>query len=93
MPKALLRVRLIPKAARNAVDRREGDVLHVRVTAPPVDGAANRALIELLADTLRVRKTAIRLKSGASSREKRLEIEGLETEAMWELLTRSEITE
>jgi len=83
---ASLRVRLTPKAGRNEIVRREGDVLHVRVTAPPVDGAANKALIELLADALRIRKTAVRLKSGAASREKRLDIEGLDTEEMWRRL-------
>jgi uncharacterized protein YggU (UPF0235/DUF167 family) len=52
-------------------------VLHLRVAAPPVDGAANSALIAYLSDVLGVRKSAIIIKSGTSSREKKLEIDEL----------------
>ncbi len=79
---ALLRVRLTPKGGRNEVIRREGDVLHVRVAAPPVDGAANRALIELLSDVLKVPKSRIAFHSGETSREKTLRIAGLDAAAL-----------
>jgi uncharacterized protein len=49
-------------------------VLHVRVTAAPVNGAANRALVELLGKTLRVAPTSIRIESGATSPRKRLSV-------------------
>jgi uncharacterized protein (TIGR00251 family) len=78
MPSALLRVRLTPRADRNRIVREEGDVLHVRVTAPPVEGAANAALLALLSDALGVRKTALSIKAGAAAREKIVEIEGVE---------------
>jgi len=67
-------VRLIPRAARSAVAGvREGALL-VRVTAAPVDGAANRALLELLAKALRVGVTALRIESGSTSPRKRLSV-------------------
>ena len=67
-------VRLIPRASRTAVAGVREGVLHVRVTAAPVDGAANRALTELLSKTLRVGVTGIRIEAGASSSRKRLSV-------------------
>ena len=67
-------VRLIPRASRTAVAGVREGVLHVRVTAAPVDGRANRALTELLGKTLRVGTTAIRIESGATSSRKRLSV-------------------
>ena len=67
-------VRLIPRASRNAVAGVREGVLHVRVTAAPVDGAANRALIELLGKALRVGVTAVRIESGATASRKRLSV-------------------
>ena len=67
-------VRLIPRAARSAIAGvREGALL-VRVTAAPVNGAANKALLDLLSATLKVPKTAIRIESGATSPRKRLSV-------------------
>src|SRR5438105_303353 len=75
---ALLRVRLTPKGGRNALIKREDDILHARVSAPPVDGAANRALLELLSDALRVPKSRLAFQSGETSREKVLRVMGLD---------------
>lgn len=59
----------------------QDDVVSIKLTAPPVEGAANKACIEFLADRLGIKKSQIELKSGASSREKAFSIEGLtETE-------------
>ena len=70
-------VRVSPRARRNSVDGvREGRLV-VRVTAPPVDRAANDAVILLLADRLSLPKRAIRIVSGETSRQKSVEIEGL----------------
>lgn len=82
MSSAILRVRLSPRSSRNALLRFEGGILYIRVTAPPVDGAANAALIELLADSLKTRKSAISIKSGASSREKSVIIEGMDSDQL-----------
>ena len=57
-------------------------MLHARVAAPPVDGAANRALIALLSDHLGIPKSRITIQSGESARVKVLRLEGLEPEAL-----------
>ena len=72
--RAQFAVRLIPRASRNAVAGVREGVLHVRVTAAPVNGAANRGLLELLGKTLRIGPTAIRIESGATASRKRLSV-------------------
>ena len=67
-------VRLIPRASRNAVVGVREGVLHVRVTAAPVNGAANAALREQLSKTLRIGVTSLRIESGATSSRKRLSV-------------------
>ena len=67
-------VRLVPRASRTAIGGVRAGVLHVRVTAAPVNGAANRALIEVLGKSLRLAPTAIRIESGATSARKRLSV-------------------
>jgi uncharacterized protein (TIGR00251 family) len=77
---AILDVRVIPRARRSEIAGRRGNALLVRLNAPPVDGAANKALIEILADALGVARSAISIISGETSRAKRVSIAGL-TEA------------
>ncbi|HMD35212.1 MAG TPA: DUF167 domain-containing protein [Vicinamibacterales bacterium] len=68
-------VRIVPRAKKTAIDGvRDGAVL-IRVAAPPVDNAANDALIEFLSDTLRVPRRSIRIVSGERSRVKRVAID------------------
>lgn len=80
MSKRRLRVRLQPKASRNEVygwktDPETGDeVLQVRVTAPPVDGKANKALIKLLAKEFKTPKSRIEIVQGETSRDKVIEL-------------------
>ena len=54
---------------------RHGDALKVQVHAPPVEGAANAALLELLADTLQLPRRAIRILRGSTGREKLVEVD------------------
>jgi uncharacterized protein (TIGR00251 family) len=70
----LLTVHVQPGARRPAVGGLHGDALKVRVTAPPVDGRANKAVLELVAATLGLPTSALALVSGATSRRKRLRI-------------------
>ncbi len=70
-------VRVQPRASRPGVDGLHGEALRVRVGAPPVDGAANDAVVEVLAAALGVPRRAVRIVSGASSRSKVVEIEGV----------------
>jgi len=72
-----LNVRVIPRGRRTEVSGIRGDALLVRVAAPPVEGAANEAVIDLIAATCRVPRRAIRLVSGESSRQKRIAIDGV----------------
>jgi len=76
-----LAVRLTPRASRNGVDGvvtgADGrPALQIRLTAPPVDGAANDALIAFLAKTLDMRKSDISIVSGQTSRLKILQLSG-----------------
>ncbi|HEX5217246.1 MAG TPA: DUF167 domain-containing protein [Vicinamibacterales bacterium] len=73
-------VRVVPRSPRTAIDGvRDGRVV-VRVNAPPVDGAANDAVIAALAEALGVPKRDIRIATGVTSRNKSLEIAGLSRE-------------
>ena len=74
----VLDVRVIPRSPREAVDGRRGGAILIRLSAPPVDGAANDALVRFLADTIGVPRSAIRLVSGEKSRDKRVAIAGVD---------------
>jgi len=76
-PGAVLTLRIVPRAAKNAIVGAHGDALKIRLCAPPVDGAANAALIEFLSDTLSLPRARIRLLSGQTSRSKRVRLEGI----------------
>ena len=73
-------VRVIPRSSRNAFAGVQGDALKVKLTAPPVEGAANAALIAFLADRLGVRKSAVSIVSGERSRSKTVRVEGVTRE-------------
>ncbi len=70
-----LQIQLQPRASQNRIVGRHGDVLKVQVHAPPVEGAANAALIELLAAALAVPRRAVRIIRGATSRTKLIEVD------------------
>jgi uncharacterized protein YggU (UPF0235/DUF167 family) len=70
-------VRLTPRGGLDRVERVEAGDLCVRVAAPPIDGAANVALVRLLASDLDVAPSAIRLISGATGRRKLVGVSGV----------------
>jgi uncharacterized protein YggU (UPF0235/DUF167 family) len=71
-------IRLTPRGGADRIDGvGPGGELRVRVAAPPVDEAANRALLRLIADELGVPASAVELASGARRRTKQLQIEGV----------------
>ncbi|GAB7026733.1 DUF167 domain-containing protein [Geotalea toluenoxydans] len=70
-------VHVQPRASRNEICGVQGDELRLRLTAPPVDDAANKLCIELLAKALGVAKSHLALTSGAKSRHKTIRVEGV----------------
>lgn len=79
---ATLRVRLQPRASKNEVLGWHEGVLRVRLTAPPVEGAANKALVDFIASCLGVKRGDVSITSGLKSREKTLEIAGWSAEEL-----------
>lgn len=77
-PSVRLRLRVVPGAKRDAFVGRFGDGWKVRVAAPPERGAANRAVVALLARTLRVPERAVTLVSGETTRDKIVELSGID---------------
>lgn len=68
----VLRVHLQPRASRNRLVGLHGQALKITLTAPPVEGAANDALLTFLATLLHVPRSAVSLLSGTKSREKQV---------------------
>lgn len=77
-----MNVRVVPRAARERVEL-DGQGLRVRLTAPPVEGAANEALITLLAGRLGVPKRSLTLVRGVTAREKQIAVVGLSAADFW----------
>jgi uncharacterized protein (TIGR00251 family) len=73
-----LRVRVQPRASKDALGGEREGALVVRLTAPPVEGAANEALVRFLGRALGVAPSAVRVLSGASGRNKVVSVAGLD---------------
>jgi len=71
-----LTLHIQPGARKTGIAGEHGDALKIRLAAPPVDGKANAALLEFIADRLGVAKNAVTLKSGQASRRKVVEVGG-----------------
>ena len=67
-----LRVRVQPKASKDEFAEKLGDAIKIRITAPPVDGKANKQLINFLAKIFKVTKSEIKIVSGETGRIKQL---------------------
>lgn len=77
MPEATLEVKVTPRASKSEIGEFADGVLSVRLTAPPVDDAANQACCAMIAGALGVPKSSVVIIRGAKSRRKLLRIEGL----------------
>ena len=75
-------MRLVPRADADRIEGVIGGVLRARVSAPPVDGAANDALVRLVAAELGLSKSRVRLVAGVANRTKVVEIGGIEAAAL-----------
>lgn len=85
-PSVRLRVRLTPRASREQVTLKPDGTLAVRVSAPPVDGRANDALERAVASALRVAPSRVTLVRGSRSRDKLVQVDGLDADAVRERL-------
>jgi len=83
---ATFAVRVVPRASRNEIVGIHGDALKIRVTAPPVEGRANEALVAFLAKRLGVRKSQVEIVAGATSRRKMIRVIGLVAQEVGERL-------
>ncbi len=81
-----LKIHVQPRASKNEVLGLSEDVLRIRVTAPPKAGRANEAMITLIAESLGVPKSRIKLFKGRASRNKSIVIEGLTQDGLCQRL-------
>jgi uncharacterized protein (TIGR00251 family) len=82
----LLSVKLQPRASKNEIGTALGDELRIKVTAPPVDAAANEALVKLLAGQLDCARNRVELIRGHKSRHKVVQLHGFTPEAVLQKL-------
>ncbi len=84
----LLSVKLQPRASANEIGEPLGDELRIKVTAPPVDSAANEALVELLAEILDCARSRVELVRGQTSRHKVIRLNGMKADEVLSKLAR-----
>lgn len=81
-----LAIKLQPRASRTEIGPLEGPELKIKVTAPPVDAAANEALLALLAEKLGSARGAVVILRGKTSRHKTILVRGVTVEKVWSAL-------
>ncbi|HEX3101182.1 MAG TPA: DUF167 domain-containing protein [Pyrinomonadaceae bacterium] len=79
-------VRVVPRSSRSEIVGRHDDALKIRLTSPPVDGAANAELIKLLARSFGVAKCDVEIINGETSKNKRIKIKNLSKSKIEELI-------
>ncbi|MHB0884273.1 MAG: DUF167 domain-containing protein [Bacillota bacterium] len=84
----LVPVRVQPRSSRSRVEPPRDGAVVVRVTAPPVEGEANRACLETVAEWLGVRKSQVSLAAGPTSRHKKVLVAGLGAESVLRAIER-----
>lgn len=75
-------VEVQPRSSRASIEGPRGGALRLRLTAPPVEGAANRQCVELLSRALGVPKSAVMIVAGAAAKRKRIRVRGLDPAAV-----------
>ncbi len=86
MEDIIIKVHANPKSSKNQIVGWKEDVLYIKITAPPVEGAANEAIVKFLSKELKIKKSQVSLASGDHSREKRFIIKGVTEEYIKEVL-------
>lgn len=79
---AIVNVKAVPRSSKAGIDGLLGDAVKVRVRSAPVDGKANKELMEVLADAFGLPKASVAFKSGETSKTKRLLLRGVASEAV-----------
>ncbi len=82
----IVRVKVIPRSSKTAVDGVYQGFLKIHLTSAPVENAANKTLISFLARKLKIPKSAVQIVGGAKSREKRLAINGVNKQDILNLI-------
>lgn len=82
----VLSLHIQPRASKSEVCGVQGAALKIRLTSPPVDGAANKLCREFLADLFQVPKSAVEIVSGETSRHKRVKITGGDTARLQQIV-------
>ena len=83
---ARINVYVQPRASKTAVAGMHDGCVKIRLAAPPVDGAANAALVEFVAEQLGIAKSRVRIAAGLTSRRKTVEVEGVTAQQLAEAL-------
>lgn len=86
--KTTIRVKVLPRSSRNQIVGQENGLFKVKLTAPPVEGKANKALSDILTKKLGLPKGSVEIISGKQSRLKSVRIHGLSIEDVKDLLKR-----
>jgi len=81
-----LDIHVQPRASRTEIVGRHGDAIKIRIAAPPTDGSANEELVRFLAKTLGVKRSAVKLVGGMTSRRKRVVVTGITPEDTFQRL-------
>ncbi|MDO9229882.1 MAG: DUF167 domain-containing protein [Syntrophales bacterium] len=82
----VFRIRVVPRASRREPVGIRDDTLKLRITAPPVEGKANRECVRMLAELLGVKKTQVAIISGHTSRTKTVAVEGVKAKEIAALI-------
>jgi uncharacterized protein (TIGR00251 family) len=88
MPDVVIDVRVIPRAKRNAFAGERDGAIVVRLTAPPVEGAANHALIQFLSESFGIPRHNIQIVGGERNRQKRVALSGVDLERVRSVVSR-----
>ncbi len=84
----LLKLYIQPRSSKNSIEGEHDGALKVKITSPPVDGEANAMVIELFSKILKIRKTALTIVKGESSRRKTVLIDDITAEGVKEALSK-----
>ena len=80
-------VKVQPRAKKNSITGEVGGALKLALTAPPVDGAANRACVEYFSKSLKVPRSSVTIASGERNRRKVVRVHGVTAEQFWERIS------